>query len=186
MPPTRAPSRRGTHAPRKCSARHAAVLECLLELAGGFLVEASRWPAGHRSRREARPETGLATSSAKRAYATLGSDVSSSTPAPCRSAVSFADRRTPRPFRRAPTPRTTHGPSPAPTKTCSVHGGQWTKSHARKRRSSPSTISRHSPARTRKSSCASSPWYMRSARPGWRTPMPTPSCRSARLPSRDV
>ena len=24
----------------------------------------------------------------------------------------------------------THGPSPAPTKMCSVPGGQWTKSHA--------------------------------------------------------
>ena len=24
----------------------------------------------------------------------------------------------------------THGPSPAPTKMCSVIGGQWTKSHA--------------------------------------------------------
>ena len=28
-----------------------------------------------------------------------------------------------------PTMTITHGPSPAPTKMCSVHGGQWTKSH---------------------------------------------------------
>ena len=31
---------------------------------------------------------------------------------------------------RAPTVTITHGPSPAPTNTCFVHGGQWTKSHA--------------------------------------------------------
>jgi RNA polymerase sigma factor (sigma-70 family) len=43
-------------------------------------------------------------------------------------------------------------PSPAPTKMCPVSGGQWTKSHARSRRSSPSISSRHSPVRTRKSS----------------------------------
>ena len=30
---------------------------------------------------------------------------------------------------RAPTARTTQGPSPAPTSTCSVQGGQWKKSH---------------------------------------------------------
>ena len=47
---------------------------------------------------------------------------------------------------RAPAMNTTHGPSPAPTKMCSVIDGQWTKSHAFRRRSSPSTSSRHSPA----------------------------------------
>ena len=35
--------------------------------------------------------------------------------------------------------------SPAPTKMCSVPGGQCTKSHARRRRSSPSMSKRHSP-----------------------------------------
>ena len=34
---------------------------------------------------------------------------------------------------RAPTASSVHGPEPAPTKTCSVHGGQWTKSHCLQR-----------------------------------------------------
>ena len=34
---------------------------------------------------------------------------------------------------RLPTMTITHGPSPAPTKTCWVHGGQWTKSQAFRR-----------------------------------------------------
>ena len=41
--------------------------------------------------------------------------------------------------------RITHGPSPAPTNAWVVFGAQWTRSHARNCRSSPSTISRHSP-----------------------------------------
>ena len=69
--------------------RHAAVLQRLLELAGGILVQASRrlqCIAHGRSSSGA----GTAASAEKRAYATLGSDVSSGTAAPCRSAVSFA------------------------------------------------------------------------------------------------
>src|SRR5437588_211871 len=61
---------------------------------------------------------------------------------------------------RPPVMKTTHGPSPAPTNTCSVPGGQCTKSHARSVRSSPSISSRHSPARTRKSSRFDSAWYI--------------------------
>ena len=40
----------------------------------------------------------------------------------------------PRPFRRAPIPTTTRGPSPAPTKSARSIGGQCTKSHAFRRR----------------------------------------------------
>src|SRR5688572_23084306 len=73
-------------------------------------------------------------------------------------------------------PTTTHGPSPAPTKTCSVIGGQCTKSQALRRLSCPSTTRRHSPESTRKSSCASSAWYMQFGSPGRRIPMFTPTC----------
>ena len=67
-----------------------AMADRTLELSGGLLVQ----PRGvleivltHSSRSSAGNGTG--TSSEKPAYATLGSDVSSSTPAPCLSAVSF-------------------------------------------------------------------------------------------------
>ena len=43
----------------------------------------------------------------------------------------------------------THRSSPTPTKVCRVPGGQWTKSQARSSRSSSSTSSRHTPARTK-------------------------------------
>ncbi len=96
-------------------------------------------------------------------------------PAPWRSAPRSPGRRDRgralRARRRGP--RT--APSPAPTKMCSVHGGQCTKSHAFSARSWPSTISRHSPERTRKSSCASSPWYMPLGSPGRRIPTLMPS-----------
>jgi hypothetical protein len=52
----------------------------------------------------------------------------------------------------------THGPSPAPTKMWSVPAGQWTKSHAFSRRSSPSIRTTHSPETTRKSSWTLSRW----------------------------
>ena len=45
----------------------------------------------------------------------------------------------------SPAIRITHGPSPAPTKACSAQGGEWKKSQGRRRRSSPSTSSLHSP-----------------------------------------
>src|SRR5829696_8239419 len=47
--------------------------------------------------------------------------------------------------------------------------GQWTKSHVWRRRSSPSATRIASPATTRKSSWASSAWYMAPGWPGWRT-----------------
>src|SRR6266536_2316287 len=56
----------------------------------------------------------------------------------------------PSPALRAPTPTNTHGPSPVATKTCSLQGGQCTKSHALSGRSSPSTRRRNSPRSTRK------------------------------------
>src|SRR6266516_2943883 len=65
-----------------------------------------------------------------------------------------------------PVMKMTHGPSPVPTKTCPVPGGQCTKSHARSGRSSPSTRSKHSPARTRKSSCFDSARYIPLGLPG--------------------
>ena len=46
-------------------------------------------------------------------------------------------------------------PSPTPTNTCRVSGGQCTKSHCLSARSCPSTISSASPESTRKSSCSS-------------------------------
>ena len=69
-----------------------------------------------------------------------------------------ADRRSRRPACACPTSRSTQGPSPAPTNTCSVPGGQCTKSHVRSGRSCSSTSRRHSPESTRKSSCSSSRW----------------------------
>ena len=92
------------------------------------------------------------------------------------------DRRRRR-LARAPTARIAHGPSPAPTKTCSVQAGQWTKSQARSRRSSPSISSRHSPESTRKSSWSSSPWYMQAGWPGSSTPMLIPICGNRASPS---
>src|SRR6478752_3295472 len=40
-------------------------------------------------------------------------------------------------FDRVPVIRITHGPSPAPTKMCSVPPGLWKKSHGRRIRSVP-------------------------------------------------
>src|SRR5256886_448642 len=79
-----------------------------------------------------------------------------------------------------------HGSSPAPTKTWFVPGGQWTKSQACSGRSSPSTSSRHSPNRTRKSSCWFSRWYMQAGWPGSSTPMLIPSCSNDGSPSNTV
>ena len=59
---------------------------------------------------------------------------------------------------RAPTDTITHEPVPAPTIVCFVPGGQWTKSHARSGRSSPSTSRSASPETTRKSSWSASQW----------------------------
>src|SRR5438128_632881 len=89
----------------------------------------------------------------------------------------------PSPRPRAPTIRIVHGPSPAPTNTCSVHAGQWTKSQAFSGRSSPSTSSRHSPESTRKSSSHSSPWYMQLGWPGFSTWMLMPISRNLGSPS---
>src|SRR5437016_8665595 len=69
----------------------------------------------------------------------------------------------------------THGPSPVPTNEWLVRGGQWTKSQALSGRSSSSIRSRHSPARTRKSSCADSRWYRPPGWPGCRTPIVKPT-----------
>ena len=63
----------------------------------------------------------------------------------------------------------------------SSSGGQWTKSHARSGRSSPSTISSASPASTRKSSWSSSQWYIAIASPGASV---TRLIRAARTPAR--
>ena len=88
MPPTRGrPARNDAAA--EVLGRHAAVLECLLELDGSILVEASGRLQGIAHGRSSSGD-GTAASAEKRAYATLGSDVSSGTAAPCRSAVSFA------------------------------------------------------------------------------------------------
>ena len=54
--------------------------------------------------------------------------------------------------------------------------GQWKRSQRFSGRSSPLTISTHSPATTRKSSCASSRWYIVIGSPGARTLMLIPSC----------
>ena len=62
--------------------------------------------------------------------------------------------------------RIAHGPSPAPTKMWCVPGGQWTKSQAFSRRSSPSIRQMHSPERTRKSSWTASAWYLPLGWPG--------------------
>src|SRR6266704_397213 len=79
----------------------------------------------------------------------------------------------------------THGTSPVPTNEWLVPGGQWTKSHALSARSSSSIKSRHSPARTRKSSCADSRWYRPPDWPGCRTPIVKPTCGKETLsPSR--
>ena len=89
----------------------------------------------------------------------VGLDVSSSALAPCFAAASFTAYTTSKPPARLPTMTIAHGPSPAPTKVCRVQGGQWTKSHAFRRRSSPSITRMHSPETTRKSSWPLSPWY---------------------------
>ena len=57
-------------------------------------------------------------------------------------------------------------PSPAPTITCSVFGGQCTKSHCRNGRSWPSTISSVSPESTRNASVSVSQWYIELGSPG--------------------
>src|SRR5689334_6134427 len=87
---------------------------------------------------------------------------------------------------RPPIASSAQGPSPAPTNTCSVQAGQCTKSHALRRRSWPSTSSRHSPESTRKSSCSSSPWYMHDGWPGARIPMLIPTCGKRASPSKRV
>src|SRR3954453_8228426 len=61
---------------------------------------------------------------------------------------------------RAPRARTRQVPFPAPTITCFASGGQWTKSHCRSGRSSPSMTSVASPERTRKSCWSDSQWYI--------------------------
>src|ERR1035437_843313 len=77
---------------------------------------------------------------------------------------------------RAPVMKITHGAPSVPTKTCSVPAGQCTKSHARRRRSTPAINSRHSPARTRKSSWPDSAWYMPVGLPGSSTASVNPIC----------
>ena len=86
-PRVRRPAR--DHAAAEVLGGHAAVLERLPELDSGFLVEAR---GGMKSVAHGRSSSGdgTAASAEKRAYATLGSDVSSATAAPYRSAVSFA------------------------------------------------------------------------------------------------
>lgn len=81
---------------------------------------------------------------------------------PCRAALGQTGYTTPPPTPRprAPTATTTATSLPAATTTCSVVGAQWKKSHVRSCRSSPSTISTHSPAPTRKPSCASRGGYI--------------------------
>src|SRR3954469_14093024 len=79
----------------------------------------------------------------------------------------------------------THGPSPAPTRMCSVSGGQCTKSHAFSGRSSPSINSKHSPASTRKFSWLASRWYRPLASPGCSTASVKPtSGKPTSLPSK--
>src|SRR5581483_4173415 len=90
-------------------------------------------------------------------YASCGLVVSRAALASCRAATSFTGYRTRQSPSREPTIRITQGPSPAPTKMCSVQGGECKKSQAPSRRSSPSTIRTHSPCSTRKSSCFDSP-----------------------------
>src|SRR4029453_16454774 len=123
-------------------------------------------------------------------YARSESVVSSSTPAPCRSAASstvYAPQSAVPSiapsgvryvwFSRDPTARTTHGPSPAPTMTWLVPAGQWRKSHCRSGRSAPSTTATAAPERTRESS-----WF---GSPGSSTVRTTPSCGNTGLaPSR--
>src|SRR4029453_12249970 len=70
---------------------------------------------------------------------------------------------------------TTQGPSPAPTITCSVFGGQCTKSHWRKGRSWPSTTRSASPEMTRNASASVSQWYSEFGSPGSSTASWTPS-----------
>ena len=89
---------------------------------------------------------------------------------------------TPRP--RAPTATTTAASLPAPTMTCSVSGGQCTKSHVRSWRSLPSTIRTHSPATTRNASCDLSRWYIAIGWPGRSTLMLIPICGKRFLPSK--
>src|SRR5215211_4322008 len=59
--------------------------------------------------------------------------------------------------------------------TCSVLGGQCTKSHCLNGRSSPSTIRSASPESTRKASVSVSQWYIELGSPGSRTARFTPS-----------
>jgi len=85
-PRVRRPAR--DHAAAEVLGGHATVLERLLELDGGFLVEAGGGIEGVAHGGKSSGQW-AGRSSAKRAYATLGSDVSSSTAAPCRDAASF-------------------------------------------------------------------------------------------------
>src|SRR5919201_2813832 len=86
---------------------------------------------------------------------------------------------------RAPVMKTTHGLLPAPTKACSVCGGQWTKSHVLSGRSSRSIRSRHSPARKKKFSWFASLWYRPPACPGRSTAIVKPrSGNGASSPSK--
>src|SRR5437764_4993083 len=70
----------------------------------------------------------------------------------------------------------TQGPSPVPTKTWAVPGGQCTRSHACSGRSWSSMIRTHVPASTRKSSWHGSAWYIPFGVPGSRTTRVWPSC----------
>ena len=80
----------------------------------------------------------------------------------------------------------THGPVPAPTIMWPVRGGQWTKSHRRSGRSSPSITSSASPETTRKSSWSASQWYMPIDSPGSSANMWTPTCGKSTSPSKWV
>src|SRR5437588_21925 len=62
--------------------------------------------------------------------------------------------------------------------------GQWTKSHWRSGRSSPSAMRSASPWRTRKSSWSASQWYIDIGLPGSRTNRLTPYCSNSGSPSK--
>src|SRR5919204_10549 len=66
---------------------------------------------------------------------------------------------------------------------CDAFGGKWTKSQARRGRSSSSTMSRASPLSTRKSSWSASQWYIDIGSPGPRTKRLTPTCSNSGSPS---
>src|SRR5207342_3527696 len=115
-----------------------------------------------------------------------GSLVSCSTPAPCLVAASstlYPPQFGPIDLSRAPTASTSEVESPAPMIVCFASGGQCTKSHWRRGRSSPSMISSASPLSTRKSSWSSSQWYMDIGSPGSIATRWIPSCENCGSPS---